>query len=65
MKSPIITKDDIQVDINDEVTRFTVKLGSVISACIGIWAVSCLVAGLISAGPFQMVRGYITALTGF
>lgn len=65
MKSPIITKEDIQVDINDEVSRFTVKLGTVISALIGIWAVSCLVAGLISAGPLQMVRGYITALTGF
>lgn len=65
MKSPIITRENINVDINEEVMGFTLKLGTVISALIGIWAVSCLVAGLISAGPLQMVRGYITAITGF
>ncbi len=65
MKSPIITREKIQVDIADEVMRFTLKVGTVLSALIGIWAVSCLVAGLISVGPLQLVRGYITAITGY
>jgi hypothetical protein len=65
MKSPIITKEKIQVDINDEVMGFAFNLGMLLSALIGIWAVSCLVAGLISVGPLQMARGYITAITGF
>ncbi len=65
MKSPIITKEKIQIDINEEVMGFGLKLGTAISALIGIWAVSCVVAGLMSAGPVQMARGYITAITGF
>ena len=65
MKSPIITREKIQVDVTDEVMGFAFKLGSVLSAMIGVWAVSCLVAGLISVGPLQLVKGYITAITGF
>jgi hypothetical protein len=65
MKSPIITREKIQVDIAEEVMRFSLKVGSVFGVLIGIWAVSCVVAGLISVGPLQMVRGYITAITGF
>jgi predicted MarR family transcription regulator len=65
MKSPIITREKIQIDVSDEVMEFTFKLGTALSALIGIWAVSCLVAGLISLGPLQMVKGYITAITGF
>lgn len=65
MKSPIITREKIQVDTSDEVMRFTLKVGTVLSALIGIWAVSCLVGALISAGPLQVVKGYITAITGF
>jgi hypothetical protein len=65
MKSQIITREKIRVDIADEVMRFTLKVGSVFCVLIGIWAVSCLVAGLINFGPLQMVRGYIIAITGF
>ena len=65
MKIPIITRETIQVDVTDEVIGFAYKLGTVLSALIGIWAVSCLVAGVISVGPLQLVRGYIIAVTGF
>ena len=65
MKSPIITREKVQVDVTDEVMGFAYKLGTVLSALIGIWAVSCLMAGAISVGPLQLVRGYITAITGF
>ncbi len=65
MKSPIITRKKIQVDIADEVMSFTFKVGTVISALIGIWAVSCLTTALINVGPLQMAKGYITAITGF
>jgi hypothetical protein len=66
MKSPIIiTRENIQVNVADEVMRFSLKVGTVLGALIGIWAVSCLVAALISVGPLQMARGYITAITGF
>ncbi|BHH84505.1 hypothetical protein [Desulforhopalus sp. 52FAK] len=65
MKSQIITKEKVNVDINDEVMGFVFTLGKVFCALIGAWAAACVVAGLISFGPLQMIRGYITAITGF
>jgi hypothetical protein len=65
MNSPIITREQIKVDVADETMKFTLKVGKVVSALIGIWAVSCLVSAFINIGPLQMVKGYITALTGF
>jgi hypothetical protein len=65
MKSPIIIREKIQVDIADEVMSFSFKVGTVLGALIGIWAVSCFVAALINIGPLQMAKGYVTAITGF
>lgn len=65
MKSPIITKEKSRVDISEEVMSFMLKVVTVLSALIGVWAVSCLLAGLISAGPLKLFKGYITAVTGF
>lgn len=65
MESLITSKEKIHIDINDEVTSFTLKLGTVVTALIGIWAFSCLVAGLFSVGTNDMLLGYISAITGF
>jgi hypothetical protein len=65
MNTPIITKEKIQIDIADEILSFTLKAGTVLCALIGIWGITCIVAGLTSAGPIAMIRGYITAITGF
>lgn len=65
MKSPIITREKINIDVTDETMKFALKVGKVVSALIGIWAVSCLASAVISIGPLEMVKGYITALTGF
>ena len=64
MKSPIITKNDVKVDISDETAKFMLKIGSAFCALVGIWAISCLAAGSASAGPMQMIRGFITTITG-
>jgi hypothetical protein len=65
MKNLIVTREKIQVNIADEVVRFMFKVGIVLTALIGIGGVSCLIAGLTSVGPLQLVKGYITAITGF
>ncbi|MGB3221302.1 MAG: hypothetical protein WBB23_00715 [Desulforhopalus sp.] len=65
MKSPIITKEVIKIDVADETMKFALKVGKVVSALIGIWAVSCLASAVINIGPLQMAKGYITAITGF
>ena len=64
MKTPMITKERIDVDISSELLDFSLKCGAVLSALIGIWAVSCLVAGMNSVGGLNMVKGYLTAITG-
>lgn len=65
MKSPIITKEKLNVDIADETMSFMTKVVGVLSALIGVWGCSCLLAGLMSAGPTKLVQGYISAITGF
>jgi hypothetical protein len=65
MNSPIITKEKVQIHLADEVMSFSLRAGSVLCALIGIWGVTCLVAALTSVGPLKMVRGYITAITGY
>ncbi|MBB5347727.1 hypothetical protein JWG42_04035 [Desulfoprunum benzoelyticum] len=64
MKSSIITKDKIAVDYADEIMRFTLKVGAVASGLIGVWAFTCLFAGVVDVGPMELVRGYISAITG-
>jgi hypothetical protein len=64
MKAPSIVKERIQVDLADEGIKFTFRIGAVICGLIGIWAVTCLLAGLIGFGPVAMVKGYISAITG-
>ncbi len=65
MKTPVISKDKIHVDIANEIMRFMLKFGIVLCALIGTLAFTCLASRLISVGPLQMARGYITAITGF
>ncbi|WP_457576101.1 hypothetical protein [Desulfomarina sp.] len=64
MKSIITTSEKTTVNISDEIMGFSLKVGAVIGTVIGIWAMACLVAGLINSGPTGLVKGYITAITG-
>jgi len=65
MNSPIITKEKVQTNLADEVMSFTLKAGSILCALIGVWGISCIVSAMTNAGPLNMVKGYITAITGF
>lgn len=65
MKTPIILKEKIHVDITEEVMSFCAKVGAAAGLLIGVWALTSFMAGLASVGPLGMVRGYITAFTGY
>ncbi len=65
MKSPIITRDKIKIDIEDEIMSLAFKICTVLGTVIGVWAVSCLVTGLVRVGPVQLMKGYLTAITGY
>lgn len=64
MKSQIITKEKTDLDVSDECSRFGLRIGGLVCALIGLWGVACLLFALVSAGPMEMIRGYITAVTG-
>lgn len=64
MERSIITKEKVHIDYADEVMRFSLKVGAAACALIGVWALTCLVAGLVDVGPLEMVRGYVSAVTG-
>ncbi len=65
MKTPIILKDNVDVDITEEVLSFFAKVGAVVGGLIGFWALTALLAALVNVGPLAMARGYIAAITGF
>lgn len=64
MKSQIITKEKIDLDLTDECSSFGVRIGGLACALIGLWGVACLLSALVGSGPAEMIRGYITAVTG-
>lgn len=64
MKSPTIIKEKVDVNLAEEVMQFGLKAGAVVAGLIGIWALSCLTAALLQVGPLEMMKGYITAITG-
>jgi len=64
MKTSTLTNENTTLDVTEEVMSFSLKVGAVLSALVGIWGLTCLLAGLINAGPLGMLKGYITAITG-
>lgn len=64
MKAPIISKEKVQLNFSDEIEEFSFKVGIAVCSLIGIWAASCLIAALVKFGPTEVVKGYITAVTG-
>jgi hypothetical protein len=65
MKSTTTINGKTTVDVTEEVMSFSLKVGAVLSALVGIWGFACLLAGLTNFGPIEMLKGYFTAITGF
>ncbi len=65
MKSKTAINENVTVDVTEEIMGFSLKVGAVLSALIGIWGFTCLVAALVNFGPVEMIKGYFTAITGF
>ena len=65
MKTILNTTNRTQTDLNHEVSGFLFTVVSASALLIGLWGVLCLMSGLLSRGPVNMVRSYITAITGW
>jgi len=54
-----------KVDAGYETSKFTLGVGMIMAALVGIWGAACLVNALVSNGPVNLVKSYLTAVTGF
>lgn len=52
----------------DKLTRDASEVGigviTVLAALIGIWGIACLIGAVAHEGLFEMIQGYISAVTG-
>jgi len=53
-----------QVEAGYETSKFALGAGIAMATLIGIWGAACLVSALVSVGPMNVVKGYLTALIG-
>ena len=59
------TRTETKTEVGYEASRFGMSVGMGLAALIGLWGAACLIGGLASNGVGGMLRGYLTALTGF
>ena len=52
------------VDAGYEASKFALGLGMAMAALIGLWGTACLVSALMSNGPLNLAKSYITAVIG-
>ncbi|MBU0479965.1 MAG: hypothetical protein KKG47_02565 [Proteobacteria bacterium] len=61
-KTRTIAKD-VSRDAVDTFSRATMIAMGGVSGLVGLWAVACFANALLN-GPAELVRGFVTALTG-
>jgi hypothetical protein len=53
-----------QIDAGYETSKFALGAGMTMAALVGIWGAACLASAMISMGPLNVVKGYLTAVIG-
>lgn len=64
MTTQIINKNEAKTDVAQETSKFTIGVVMTMAGLIGIWALSCLIGGLASGGFSNLIKGFISAITG-
>ncbi|AGF77119.1 hypothetical protein UWK_00538 [Desulfocapsa sulfexigens DSM 10523] len=47
-----------------ETSTFVLGAGMTMAALVGIWGFACLASAMMSMGPTNVVKGYLTAVIG-
>lgn len=53
-----------QTEAGYEASKFALGTGMAMAALVGLWGTACLVSALVTVGPLNVVKGYVTALLG-
>lgn len=64
MTANTTARTEAKVDFALETGHYTVKAIGVLSALIGVWGMACLIGGLANCGAVELLKGYVSALTG-
>ena len=65
MKTILETSKATRTEVTHDVLGVLMTLVSTAALLIGVWAVACFVGALFSHGLSAVIKGYITAVTGF
>jgi len=65
MNATTQTQTAAKTDVGYEASRFGLSVGMGMAALIGLWGTACLIGGLATNGIGGLLRGYLTAITGF
>ncbi len=52
------------VNVKEEASKTTLKIGIAMAAIVGVWGFACLIGGLATAGISGTVVGYFRAVLG-
>ncbi len=63
IKTNTVVKESTNAAV-DSVSRVTLTGMAIVSALVGIWAAACLVSAFVLSGPGEMIRGFISAVSG-
>jgi len=58
------TTTNTQVEAAYETSKFALGAGMTMAALVGIWGFACLASAMMSMGPMNVVKGYLTAVVG-
>jgi hypothetical protein len=58
------TNKETEVDAGLETSKFALAVGMTMAGLVGLWGCACMVSGLINGGLGNLVKGFMTAITG-
>jgi len=64
MKTNTQATTTTQANTGYEASTFALGAGMTMAALVGIWGFACLASAMMSMGPMNVVKGYLTAVIG-
>jgi len=64
MNTRIQTQKKVKADVGYETSKFTYGVGLTVAALIGLWGAACMISGLAQVGLVDLIKGFLTAVTG-
>jgi hypothetical protein len=64
MRTNTLVNKETQTNIGYETSIFALGTGLIMALLVGLWASACMINALLSYGIGDVVKGFITAITG-